>query len=256
MQAAAIHAANPRALVTVGAWSEVSISSSTGGKGFNYYTKECLAGATLGEAQGAAANAGGGDGVNATRSAGAGGAGLPMQGACLDYYQVHSYAPSSKPFGSTQPFSKRAGGFGLSVPLIVGEFSGGVHSGGLTPTEQYQRLFETGYAGAWGWSATNLGFYDGIRELRDEAAVAVVELPSAADVTSCPGQWPWEGGGSESATGTATGRRRASAAQSDGSLLLLNDEEWTAPEYLQRKLARRDGGAVRPDNRNHIPTEH
>jgi len=248
LQAAAIHAADPRALVTIGAWSEASISSTSGGRGFNYYTEECLAAASLGGASVAASSAGAGvgDGRSATRSPGVGGPGLPMEGARLDYYQVHSYAPSNKPYGSTQPLSKWAGGFGLNVPLVVGEFSGGVHSGGLGPTEQYRQVFESGYAGAWGWSATNLGFYYGMRDLRDEASVARVELPAAADVTVCPGQWPWEGGESKSLFGRATGRR-TSAAQSGGSLLLRTDDEWTPSEYLRRKLARRDA-AVRPDS--------
>lgn len=248
LQAAAIHAADPRALVTIGAWSEASISSTSGGRGFNYYTEECLAATSLGGASVAASSAGVGvgDGRSATRSPGVGGSGLPMEGARLDYYQVHSYAPSNKPYGSTQPLSKWAGGFGLNVPLVVGEFSGGVHSGGLGPTEQYRQVFESGYAGAWGWSATNLGFYDGMRDLRDEASVARVELPAAADVTVCPGQWPWEGGEFKSLFGRATGRRTP-AAQSGGSLLLRTDDEWTPSEYLRRKLARRDA-AVRPDS--------
>jgi hypothetical protein len=246
LQAAAIHAADSRALVTVGAWSGASIWSNSAGRGFNYYAEECLAAATLGEASGTASTEGAGasDGVGAIHFPGVGGAGLPVQGARLDYYQVHSYAPSNQPYGSTQPLSKRAGGYGLSVPLVVGEFSGGVHSGGLSPIEQYRRLFETGYAGAWGWSATNLGFYDGMRELRNEALVALVELPATANVTVCPGQWPWEGERSEAASGRAIGRRRF-AAQPGGSPLLRADEEWSPSEYLSRKLASR-GSALRP----------
>jgi len=117
LQAAAIHAADPFALVTVGAWSEASITNALAGQAFDYYSPACLAAATEGLWRGAAADDGNTGGVAAagdntggaaadgdniggaaaggdnTGHAAAGGGNTggvaASSGARLDYQQVH-----------------------------------------------------------------------------------------------------------------------------------------------------------------------
>jgi len=111
------------------------------------------------------------------------------------------------------------------------------------------RIFR--YAGAWGWSSTNLDFYLGTRALREAApAVLDLQLPQADDVTMCPGQWPWAG-----VVGSAGGHRRSLARGGSDSVGAgppsgtsrqggATMEGWSASEYLERKLAPREVAAV------------
>jgi len=128
-QAAAIHRADPKALVTVGAWSEHSLTdafSPYNGQGFrSYYKDECLVGA-------------GGDKMGT-----------------LDFYQVHSYPAAVGPLGAPdhKPFVSAAGDYKLDKPLVIGEFAHKtcVHSG-CTVSALYQWAYEHGYQGAWDWA--------------------------------------------------------------------------------------------------------
>ncbi|EFX76384.1 endo-beta-1,4-mannanase [Daphnia pulex] len=114
-QAAAIKAADPGALVTVGTWSQYSqtdVFSNTR----NYYTDACLiaaGGKTLGK---------------------------------LDFYQIHTYTP----FSASAPFKVAASAYGLNKPVTIGEFSASC-SGGMTIQQMYNYAYGNGYQAAWGW---------------------------------------------------------------------------------------------------------
>jgi len=156
--AAAIHAADPKALVTVGAWSEHSISDvQVAGRQDlqDYYTPACLAKAT-------------------------GGA------AALDFYQVHSYAQKGRDFQESAPFRQDKAAYGLRVPLVVGEFSPGGAAHGQSAAQLYEYAHAHGYGGAWGWTAeADPTLYDGMASLRGAADVAVVQLPHAGLPDTC-----------------------------------------------------------------------
>ena len=103
--AAAIHAADPKALVTVGSWSQRASTDARvgkfGTKFFNYYKDDCLVAA--------------------------GGHSAP--GGALDFFQVHSYANARDGlFDAGSPFGKNVESikaYGLKKPMVVGEFSAG-----------------------------------------------------------------------------------------------------------------------------------
>ena len=99
IQAAAIHAADPKALVTVGSWSEYASTDAVGlepgRKFFNYYKDACLVKA----------------GGKATGT--------------LDFYQIHTYADSGGgAFHPGSPMSVAANKLALDKPVVIGEFSG------------------------------------------------------------------------------------------------------------------------------------
>ena len=107
--AAAIHAADPKALVTVGSWSQRASTDARvgkfGTKFFNYYKDDCLVAA--------------------------GGHSAP--GGALDFFQVHSYANAHDGlFDAGSPFGKNVESikaYGLKKPMVVGEFSAGRRKG-------------------------------------------------------------------------------------------------------------------------------
>ena len=130
--AAAIHAADPKALVTVGSWSQRASTDARvgkfGTKFFNYYKDDCLVAA--------------------------GGHSAP--GGALDFFQVHSYANARDGlFDAGSPFGKNVESikaYGLKKPMVVGEFSAGSTKGKRRIDELYSSVLEKGFAGAWDWS--------------------------------------------------------------------------------------------------------
>ncbi len=149
LQAGALKRADPNHLVTVGAWSEYSSTSqqglAPGRKFFNYYADECLVKA-------------GGD-----------------KDGVLDFYQIHTYAhggtydPGS-PFGASLA-SRGVAAYGLSKPVVVGEFSAGSTGGRRSIASLYADALSRGFAGAWDWSLVG---GDG----NDDEAVAVQGMES------------------------------------------------------------------------------
>ena len=131
--AAAIHAADPTALVTVGSWSQYAATDAQGvGKPgtrfFNYYKDACLE-----AAGGHKASAGGG----------------------LDFYQVHTYAHGGGVFDVGSPFGtgvRSVQSYELDKPMVVGEFSAGSTKGKRGVAELYTTALQKGFAGAWDWS--------------------------------------------------------------------------------------------------------
>ena len=90
----AIKSADPKALVTVGAWSERTITDEgSDGVSRNYYSDECLV------------KAGG------------------LAAGTIDFVQVHSYAQSGS-YREAAPFSvPRAYYADIAKPFVIGEFA-------------------------------------------------------------------------------------------------------------------------------------
>lgn len=126
--AAAIHIADSKSLVTCGAWNERSITDESlelrPNQNFNNYKDECLILA-------------GGD-----------------SRGVLDVNQVHTYANNhTHVFLSGSPFNNHADAYGLSKPLIIGEFSVTMASRtSWTIQSMYKYALDKGYAGCWDWA--------------------------------------------------------------------------------------------------------
>jgi hypothetical protein len=117
--AAAIHAADPQALVTNGTWEFQAVSNVTGMS--NYYSDaELLA---------------------------AGG----MPGGTLDYYEVHYYSADGVKYS---PFVNPVSHWGLDKPVVLGEFYA-LSQDGVDVDSTYTTLHDAGYAGAWAWQYLN-----------------------------------------------------------------------------------------------------
>jgi hypothetical protein len=118
-QAAAIHTNDPKALVTVGAWCEYTITDENLENGkhfFNYYKDECL------EAAGGEKN------------------------GYLDFYQVHTYNTHSG-----APFERKSGDYKLDKPLVIGESGSKASSKQNDVGKELQYALNNDYAGAWDW---------------------------------------------------------------------------------------------------------
>ena len=121
--ASAIKKADPKALVTIGSWSERASTNNFGY--FNFWSDECLQKAG-GESNG-----------------------------IFDFYQIHCYSYQGK-YASTQPFLQNATAYKLDKPLIIGEFNKENNPPPFDDnTVQYQYLYGSGYDGAWEWGMTD-----------------------------------------------------------------------------------------------------
>lgn len=103
----------------------------------------------------------------------------------LDFYSVHYYDWA----GTTlSPFHNPANIWQLDKPLVVAEFHM-KNTLGVEREELYKRLFQTGYAGALGWSWTDnqvtqpIDMLNGMKDLWDN-------FRSAVDVIGIAGEWP------------------------------------------------------------------
>jgi hypothetical protein len=114
--AAAIHTADPAALVTNGAQT-FDYCSNVSGK-TNYYSDSTL------------------------RSVGG------KQNGTLDFYQVHYYTTNG---ASNSPFTRPASYWGLDKKLVMGEFFAEA-TDGVAQNALYTNLYSAGYNGAWAWS--------------------------------------------------------------------------------------------------------
>lgn len=108
-------------------------------------------------------------------------------GAFLDFAQVHTYPTSAHgtQYNPTSPFRHNASEFGLTKPLVVGEFQPG-KGRPTSAVAQYQSLHSDGYDGAWGWTAADQPtLFDGMATLRAQPDVARVVLPHAGLKDTC-----------------------------------------------------------------------
>ncbi len=128
--AAAIHAADPSALVTNGAWT-FEANSMVGGHQ-NFYSDSALQTA----------------GGKATGT--------------LDFYEVHYYdnwGPGGSANGASavvSPFTHPAAywDIGDNKPIVIGEFYA-IDTNGVAAANLYTTLYDGGYGGAWAWQYEN-----------------------------------------------------------------------------------------------------
>jgi mannan endo-1,4-beta-mannosidase len=153
-----IHEIDPKALVTVGAWQEFTLSNNESFGGFNFYKDECMH------------LAGGGD--------------------VLDFYQVHTYANElTGKFSKYSPMSVHRTFFETNEkPYVIGEFSA-EKCKGCTIESLYEHALKGEYDGAWDWSMYQRDGNDdaeiserGVRSIKDE--VIHVKIPKG-DVVRC-----------------------------------------------------------------------
>lgn len=157
--AGAIHRAVPGVLVSDGSWAFIASSNTISGD-HDYYSDSAL-------------KAAGGD-----------------ADGTLDFLMVHYYEWAGK---THSPFHHPASYWGLSKPLVIGEFPAKGLSdslGPMTPADCWKYLYDNGYAGAMGWTYTaHDGFGglpeagQGMRALKtlDSQGVTLDFPPTAAD---------------------------------------------------------------------------
>lgn len=117
-QAAAIKRNDPKALVTIGSWSEHPQSDAFEDT-FDFYKDGCLIGAG-GEPQG-----------------------------IIDFYQIHTYSWEGR-WNDHGPFKQHANDYRLNKPLIIGEFAQ-VCAAGEGVEQLWGHAYNQGYSGAWSW---------------------------------------------------------------------------------------------------------
>jgi hypothetical protein len=117
----AIHAADPNALVTNGAW-QFAVNATVSGYQ-NAYSDTALK-AAGGRAKGT-----------------------------LDFYEVHYYDNWN---GSqvVSPFTHPASYWNVDKPIVIGEFWA-IDTNGVAAANLYTTLFDGGYSGAWAWQYAN-----------------------------------------------------------------------------------------------------
>jgi hypothetical protein len=155
--AGAIHRAVPGVLVSNGSWAFIASSNTLPGE-HNHYSDSAL-------------KAVGGD-----------------PDGTLDFYMVHYYEWAAR---THSPFHHAASYWGLDKPIVIGEFPAKGLSdslGPLSPAQCFQRLYDSGYAGAMGWTYTAHDGFGGLPEdgqgtrfLRtNHATDVVVDFPPTA----------------------------------------------------------------------------
>ena len=115
--AAAIHTADPTALVTNGAQT-FDYCSGVSGKN-NYYSDSALRGLTGAK-----------------------------QNGTLDFYEVHYYTSNG---ASNSCFTYPASHWALDKKLVMGEFAAAA-TDGVALNDLFTKIYSTGYNGAWAWS--------------------------------------------------------------------------------------------------------
>jgi len=117
-QAAAIRRTDPKALITVGAWSELSTTDAFSNS-FNYYKDTCLQQAG-GESTGT-----------------------------VDFYQIHTYSWEDN-WNAGSPFRHHANAFLLDKPVVIGEFSAScAMNEGVD--NLWAHSYNNEYSGTWSW---------------------------------------------------------------------------------------------------------
>jgi hypothetical protein len=155
--AAAIHDADPAALVTNGAWTFQACSTGIANMQ-NYYSDSAL------------------------RAVGG-----KMNGT-LDFYEVHYYTGNGQQYS---PFRNAATHWGLDKKLVIGEFYTLANDGVAGP-DTYTHLYDDGYNGAWAWQYLNedgpsTSNMNGMSTKWPAMQIPMQNVSAAhADVTMCP----------------------------------------------------------------------
>jgi len=140
LQNAAIREADPQALITGGAWSELSQNSAFSNS-FNHYSDECLRGA--------------------------GGA----QTGTIDFYQMHTYTWEGN-FGVNAPFRLHADAYLLNKPLIIGEWSVDCHEN-PNIAAGWSFLYNNHYAGSLSWQYNEGGHCSDSRAVQNQGMLSI-----------------------------------------------------------------------------------
>jgi len=140
LQASAIRQEDPKALVTVGSWSEHPQSDAFPDT-YNHYKDSCL--------QGAGGRA---DGI-------------------LQYYQIHTYSWEGN-WGTNAPFRRRAQDYQLNKPLVIGEFSADCAMNEGTEA-LWNYVYNNGYDGAWSWQYNEGGHCSDNQATQDRGMRAI-----------------------------------------------------------------------------------
>lgn len=140
---------DPDVLVTVGCAGQFPISDAFSNTR-NHYTDECLNGA----------------------------AGGP--GAGLDFVQVHTYDWGTD-WSPNAPFTVNAADYGLSKPIVIGEFASICPLNTSLP-ELHQRAFDTGYSGTWTWHWAATGVCSDTQDIQRQGLATLAGLPEV-DIT-------------------------------------------------------------------------
>lgn len=130
--ASAIHNADPKALVTIGAWCEKSSTDSFGYR--NYWSNECMI------------KAGNKD------------------NGIIDFVEFHTYAQDNGHYNEHAPFKQQKSDYNLTVPVVIGEFDEEMGDG-MTSVQQFTTAYNNGYDGSWEWGlepVANCGGCDGV----------------------------------------------------------------------------------------------
>ncbi|GFR71926.1 endo-1,4-beta-mannanase 1 [Elysia marginata] len=122
-QVDAIKQEDPEALVTVGVWN--AKSSTDNFHLANHYSDDCLIKA-------------------GNKSLGV-----------LDFYEFHSYSWKCE-FDHLAPFKHQWKDYGISKPILIGEFNQ-MEGGGWTTNQLFDYVYKDGYAGALSWDLVNNG---------------------------------------------------------------------------------------------------
>jgi hypothetical protein len=151
--AAAIHAADPAARVTNGAWTFKACSTGIAGMQ-NYYSGSAL------------------------QSAGG------KSNGSLDFYEVHYYTANGSQYS---PFLNAASHWGLDKKLVIGEFFA-LANDGVAAADTYTHLYTAGYNGAWAWQYQNQdsGTTGPTKWPAMQVPMQNVYNAHMADVGSCP----------------------------------------------------------------------
>jgi len=153
--AGAIHRAQPGVLVSNGSWSFIATSNTLPGQ-HNHYSDSAL-------------KAVGGD-----------------PDGTLDFYMVHYYEWGGR---AISPFHHAASYWGLDKPVVIGEFPAKGLSdslGPVSPAQAFQRLYDSGYAGAMGWTYTAHDGFGGAPENGQGTRFLKTNHPAAVTVDFPP----------------------------------------------------------------------
>lgn len=108
----------------------------------------------------------------------------------LDFYSVHYYVniQGNEDF-ALSPFSRSASFWGLNKPVVIGEFAMSEEHMNIEKEKLFERLLQTGYAGAlpWSWTDTHLSSQ---QQMLNAMAYMYENYKEQVDILGVGGDWP------------------------------------------------------------------